>query len=109
MTDPRPLWSGPAARGEPLPNGDLAVHLTAPTGGCAFELADVLRAGDTADVRLVYRTPGSTFVTQVLTPLQVTVPAARLGEVKQVRLWLAQAEGERAPAGAWSFAAAFGR
>ncbi len=109
MPDERPFWSGPAVRGENLSGGALAVHLIAPTGGCALELVDVLRAGTAADVRLVYRTPGDALVPQVLTPLRVDVPGERLGSAKQVRLWVAIADGAAAMPGGYASAAAFGR
>jgi hypothetical protein len=84
-------WTGPAAHAQFLANGDLRVSLTAPTGGCALDLLDVQSGDDTTDVRVRYRKPDAEVVTQVLTPLQVTVAAGRLAAARTVRVWISVA------------------
>lgn len=89
-----PDWSGPAVNGRHLGDGGLEVELVAPTGGHSFELwlADRPKDADFVDLHFVHHTPGDTFQAQVVTPLRVTVDAARLGDARAVFVWIASAE-----------------
>lgn len=91
--EPLPDWSGPPLQVIARADRGIDVELQAPTGGHRFELVRVDRAGDAADVHFLHRTPGDAFVTQVITPLRVGVPAGELGGVRRVRILIATAEG----------------
>lgn len=88
-----PDWSGPPLAVASRADGSLQLELQAPTAGHAFELRSVTTADGAADVQLLHRTPGDAIVAQVITPLPLSVPAARLAGCRHVRLWITTREG----------------
>jgi hypothetical protein len=94
-TIPLPDWNGPAVHGQNGADGTFLVELTAPTSGHSFELADVVVDASTgrADVHCVHVPPTADFVAQVITPLRLQVPAAKLGTARAVCVWIASPDG----------------
>lgn len=85
---PLPAWRGPAVHCRHLGDGGLEVELVAPTAGHSFELADVVAAGERADVTFRYGLPTAAVVAQVVTPLRLVVPADRLAASRVVTIWI---------------------
>lgn len=106
---PLPDWSGPPLQVIARADRGVDVELQAPTGGHRFELQRIDRAGDTVDLRLLHRTPGDAFVTQVITPLRVEVPAAELAGARWVRIRIATAAGAAGAPGSDRLAFVFAR
>jgi hypothetical protein len=92
-----PNWSGPAVHARHLGDRGLEVELVAPSAGHSFELCSVEISTNRVDLHFVHRTPGEAFVAQVVTPLRVTVDAARLGEARAVFVWIATVAGTESP------------
>ena len=92
-----PDWSGPAVQARHLGDRGLEVVLVAPTAGHSFDLRSVESSADRADLHFVHRMPGNMFQAQVVTPLPVTVDAARLGAARAVFVWIAAVEYEALP------------
>ncbi|MBL9079702.1 MAG: hypothetical protein JNL08_19530 [Planctomycetes bacterium] len=96
----QPDWSGPPLAVTSRADGGLALELSAPTAGHAFQLRAIEVFDDRAEVRLLHRTPGSAIVAQVVTPLPIAVPAESLAGRRCVRLWVATQHGSDAPVSA---------
>jgi len=95
-TVPLPDWSGPAVHCRHLGDRSLIVELLAPTASHRLTMVDVTVDDSRADIRLLHQPPGSdVLVAQVITPLTVEVPAARLGAARAVCVWIAT--GNEAP------------
>lgn len=72
-------WRGPAVTTRWRADRALLIELVAPAAGHHLGLGDVAVHGDLADVHLTYTTPAADeLVAQVVTPLQVVVPAVDL-------------------------------
>lgn len=84
-----PDWRGAPVHLRHLGDGGVEVEFVAPTAGHAFALRDVVRAGARAEVVCEHAPPTADFVAQVVSPLRLVVPAARLGDAAVVAVVIA--------------------
>lgn len=85
-----PDWRGAPVHLRHLGDGGVEVEFVAPTAGHAFALRDVVRAGARAEVVCEHAPPTADFVAQVVSPLRLVVPAARLGDATAVAVVIAE-------------------
>jgi hypothetical protein len=84
----QPKWHGQPVQARTLEDGSMHIIMTVPTGGYALGILNVQHRGDRGNVFLRLQKPTGDFVTQVVTELSVSVPAADLEGSKEVRVWI---------------------